>query len=160
MLQALLVWALATGVDAGVAGATPKPLGLIATDPGVIEKWVATKPDQRATVKGLVDKMKINERVAFAIVLEGYELPKSRKVDLTADLLIVDSTGRTVVDKVSVATAKTWDPATQFAVLLKPMTGMYFGTTDPEGVYSLKVTIWDQVRGSHVESTQQFTVTR
>jgi hypothetical protein len=121
---------------------------------------VATKPDQRGTVKGLVDKMKINERVAFAIVLDRYELPKSRKVDLTADLLIVDSTGRTVVDKVSVATAKTWDPATQFAVPLKPATAMYFGTTDPEGIYSLKVTVWDQVRGTHVESTQQFTVTR
>jgi hypothetical protein len=160
MLQVLVVWALAAGADAGVAAVPAKPLALIATDTGVIEKWVATKPEQRGTVKGLVDRVKINERVAFAIVLDGYELPRSRKVDLTADLLITDSTGRTVVDKVSVATAKTWDPAKEFAVMLKPLTGMYFGTTDPEGAYSLKVTVWDQVRGTHVESTQQFTVTR
>jgi hypothetical protein len=161
MLQVLLTWVVATGADAGVAEArAPRPALLIGVDDVPITRWIEAKPEQRAAIKGLTDKLKINDRYAVAIALDGYELPRSRRVDLSADLLITDSTGRVVVDRVSAATAKTWDPKTQVAVLLKPLTALSFGTTDPEGVYTVKVTIWDQVRGTHSEAQTQFTVTR
>lgn len=150
---------VAAGPDAGVA-AEPKPVMLIASGPDVFDKWITAKPEQRAAVKGFTDKLKIGERYAFAAVIEGYELPKSRMVDLTADVQITDPTGRVVTDKVSMFTAKTWDPKKQFVVPMKPAMTLYFGTTDPEGQYDVKITVWDQVRGTHVELKTQFTVTR
>src|SRR3954462_14752891 len=136
MLQVLAMLVVAAGPE-------PKAVALIATGPDVLDKWAAAKPSERAKVKGLVDKVKINERVAFAVVLDGYELPKNRQVDLTCDVKITDSTGRDVIDRVSLGLAKTWAPKTQFAVLLKPVTALQFGTTDPEGVYHVKITVWD-----------------
>jgi hypothetical protein len=153
MLQVLAMLVVATDPE-------PKAVPLIATGPEVIDKWVAAKPTERAKVKGFVDKVKINERLAFAVAVDGYELPKSRKVDLRCDVKITDSTGRDVVDRVSLLLAKTWDPKTEFAVLLKPVTALQFGTTDPEGVYQVKITVWDSVRGTHVEAETHFTVYR
>ena len=34
------------------------------------------------------------------------------------------------------------------------------GVTDPEGVYTARVTIWDQIRGEATKAEFQFTVTR
>ena len=35
-----------------------------------------------------------------------------------------------------------------------------FGTTDLEGVYRLKVTVWDQIRGTSSTAETSFTLTR
>ncbi len=158
-IAAVLLSADAGSADAGVAAA-PKALLLLATNQEAIDKWVAAKPAQRAGIKGVVDKVKINERVLAAIVLDGYTLPRSRKVELNADLVIVDSTGRTVLEKVSAAVARDFDPKTQSAVVLKPVGGILYGTTDPEGMYTARVTIWDQIRGEATKAELQFMVTR
>jgi len=158
MLAAIALFLLSA--DAGVEAAAPKALFVLATSQEAVDKWAAAKPAERAAVKGIVDKVKINERVWAAIVLDGYTLPRSRKVELNADLIIVDSTGRTVVEKVSAATARTFDPKTQTAVVLKPVGGLIYGVTDPEGLYTARVTIWDQIRGEAAKSETQFTVTR
>jgi hypothetical protein len=144
--------------DAGVLG--PRALLLLASEPEAFDRWAAAKPSERSKVKGLTDKVKINERTLVAIVLDGYELPKSRRVELNADIVIIDSTGRTVLEKASAATARTFDPATQTAIVLKPIGALNYSVTDPEGVYVAKVTIWDQIRGESAKVVTQFTVTR
>jgi hypothetical protein len=156
--------ALTLGADGGaevaLAKAAPRAQLLIANDTAVFDKWLAAKPAERAAVKGLTDKVKINERSVVAIVLDGYELPHSRKVELVADIVIVDSTGRTVLEKASVANGRTFDPKTQTAVLLKPTGSLIYGVTDPEGVYTVKLTVWDQIRGEASRAVSTFTVSR
>ena len=151
---------LVLSADAGTPVVAPKAAVLLAPTVDVFDKWAAAKPAERAAVKGLVDKVKINERMMLAIVLDGYELPRSRQVDLVADIVITDSTGRVVLEKASAAGARIFDPKTQTAVVLKPLGALLYGVTDPEGVYTAKVTVWDQIRGDSAKAVTQFTVTR
>jgi hypothetical protein len=164
MIAAIAATALAAAPDAGAAdagvAAAPKAVLLLAASSDVFEKWVTTPPAHRAALKGLVDKVKINERTLLAIVLDGYELPRSRRVELNADVVITDSTGRVVLERASIATARMFDPKTQSAVLLRPLGALIYGVTDPEGVYTVKVTVWDQIRGEAAKTVAQFTVTR
>jgi hypothetical protein len=161
VLPLLTCLALAAGSDAGTAAAPAlKAIALISTDSAVLEKWVTLKPAERAKLAGLTDKLKVDERVVVGIALDGYTLPKSRLVDLTCDVVITDPTGQLLLEKVSIAGTRTWDPKTQSAVPLKPTFGLIFGTTDPEGVYKMKITVWDQVRGVSTVSESTFTVSR
>lgn len=161
MLAAFAAAVLVAAPDAGTGLVTgPKAVLLLAPNAEVFDKWVAAKPAERAALKGLTDKVKINERVMVAIALDGYQLPRSRRVELTADITITDSTGRTVLEKASAATARSFDPKTQTAVLLKPVGALIYGVTDPEGVYTARVTIWDQIRGESAKTVSQFTVAR
>lgn len=157
MIAALALFILAA--DAGVPSA-PKAVVLLAPTPDVFDKWEAAKPSERAGVKGLTDKVKINERMLIAIAVDGYELPRSRKVELNADIVITDSTGRVVLEKVSAAMARVYDPKTQVGLVLKPLGALIYGVTDPEGVYTAKVTVWDQIRGESMKTVAQFTVSR
>ncbi|MBK7864854.1 MAG: hypothetical protein IPJ65_40895 [Archangiaceae bacterium] len=138
----------------------PRAVVLLATSPDVFEKWATARPAERGSMKGLTEKVKINERTLIAIGLEGYQLPRSRRVELSADIVIIDSTGRTVLEKASVAGARLFDPKTQTAVLLKPFGALNYGVTDPEGVYTAKITVWDQIRGESSKTETQFTVSR
>ena len=70
------------------------------------------------------------------------------------------TTGRVVLEKASAATARVFDPKTQTAVVLKPIGSLNYGVTDPEGVYTATVTVWDQIRGEASKTVAQFTVTR
>ncbi len=161
MLPLLTCLALTAGSDAGTAAAPAlKAVALISTDTTLIDKWVTLKSAERAKLPGLTDKLKVDERYVVAVALDGYTLPKSRRVDLTCDVVVTDPTGQPVLERVSIAGARNWDPKTQLAVPLKPLFGLMFGTTDPEGVYKLKVTVWDQVRGTSTVGESTFTVSR
>ena len=160
MIAAIALFILAAEpTDAGAAPA-PKAVLLLAANADVFDKWATLKPSERATFKGLVDKVKINERTLLAIALDGYALPRSRKVDLNADIVIEDPNGRVVLEKASAANARVFDPKTQTAVVLKPIGALIYGVTDPEGVYTARVTVWDQIRGESSKLVTQFTVTR
>lgn len=160
MIAALALLVLSAPPDAGAPAVAPRAVVLLAPTAEVFDKWAMAKPAERGAVKGLVDKVKINERVMLAIVLDGFELPRSRQVDLVADIVITDSTGRVVLEKASAAGARSFDPKTQTAVVLKPIGALLYGVTDPEGVYTAKVTVWDQIRGDSAKAVAQFTVTR
>lgn len=151
--------------DAGLAAKAPgawaaKPIFLLAEDEKAIDKYALAKPSERAAVKGILQKLTVGKRAAAAILLEGYELPQSRRADLSADLVVMDPTGRTVIDKVSVSVAKTMDPQTMILVPLKPVFGMVFGLTDLEGEYQVRITVWDHVRGSSTNLETKFQLTR
>lgn len=145
--------------DAGVAR-KPKPVFMIFDDQPAAEKFIVARPNERAAIKGVLSKVTIGKRAIGAIMLEGYELPFSRRVDLTADLTITDPTGRVVLDKASVAAASTMDPKTMTLVPLAPVVGLMYGLTDPEGEYLVHLKVWDQVRGESTVLDTRFTVTR
>lgn len=159
MLAALALLSLAAAPDAGTAPAA-KAVILLAREAEAFDRWAAAKRSDRAAVKGLEGRLKINERMLVAIVLDGYELPRSRQVDLTADIVVTDSTDRVVLDKASAAIARTFDPKAQTAVVLKPLGALLYGVTDPEGVYTVKVTLWDQIRGQSYKAVLQVPVSR
>lgn len=161
-----LVASSAFAADAGVpkpdAGSAvkSKPVFLIFEDQPAAEKYVVMKPAERKSAKGILTKVTVGKRATGAIMLEGYELPFSRRVDLTADITITDPTGRVVLDKASVAAASTWDPKNMTLVPLSPAIGLMYGLTDPEGEYKVHLTIWDQVRGESTMLDTKFTVSR
>ena len=152
--------------DAGVldAGSSlawkAKPVLLFMDDVAVVDKYALAKPGERAGIKGVLTKLTIGKRAAGAILVESYELPFSRRVDLSADVVITDPTGRVVLEKASIAGAQTMDPKTMVLVPLAPTFGMMFGLTDPEGEYKVRVTIWDSVRGASAVLETKFLVTR
>lgn len=148
--------------DAGVAAPAkkPKPVFVIFEDQPAAEKYVVLKPAERPKAKGVLTKVTIGKRATGAILIEDYELPFSRRVDLTADLTITDPTGRVVLDKASVAAANTMDPKVMTLVPLAPAVGLMYGLTDPEGDYKVHLVIWDQVRGESTTLDTKFTVTR
>ena len=145
--------------DAGTA-VKVKPILLFVDDPSVVEKYSLAKPNERAAIKGVLTKLTVGRRAAGAILLENYELPFSRRVDLAADVVITDPTGRVVLDKASIAATQTMDPKTMVLVPLAPTFGMVFGLTDPEGEYKVRVTVWDQIRGTSAVLETKFLVTR
>lgn len=149
--------------DAGTAAAPakkPKPVFMIFEDQASAEKFIVLKPAERAKAKGVLTKVTIGKRALAAIMLEDYELPFSRRVDLTADITITDPTGRVVLDKASVAAANTMDPKTMTLVPLSPGLGLMYGLTDPEGDYKVHLVIWDQVRGESTTLDTKFPVSR
>ncbi|GEM_PF-3041945 len=169
MTAVVLLWAgVAAAQDAGVraadAGVAPaakmRPLLVLMDDAAQIDKYVIAKPAERAAMKGILSKVTVGKRAAAAILVEGYELPYSRRVDLNADIVITDPTGRVVLDKASVAGAQTMDPKTMLLVPLLPTFGLVFGLTDPEGDYKVRIVLWDQVRGSSSVLETKFQVTR
>ena len=137
-----------------------KPVLLFAEDATVLDKYVIAKPNERAGIKGVLSKLTIGKRAAGAIVVENYELPFSRRVDLSADIVITDPTGRVVLDKASIAGAQTMDPKTMLLVPLLPTFGLMFGLTDPEGEYKVRIVLMDQVRGTASVLETKFVVTR
>lgn len=147
--------------DAGVAK-QPKPVFVVFEDQAAAEKYVVLKtPAERANAKGVLKKVTIGKRATGAIMLENYELPFSRRVDLTVDVVIIDPTGRVVLDKASAASAsKDWDPKNMPLVPFGPALGLMYGLTDPEGEYTLKLKVWDQVRGESTSLDTKFTVSR
>ena len=146
--------------DAGPLAYKAKPAIFFSEDPTVFEKLILAKPAERAAMKGILQKLTIGKRAAAIIVVEGYELPFSRRVDLQADIVITDPTGRVILDKASVSGAQTMDPKTMLLVPLAPTFGMVFGLTDPEGDYKVRITLWDQIRGASSIVETKFTVTR
>ncbi|MBS1150104.1 MAG: hypothetical protein H6Q89_1802 [Myxococcaceae bacterium] len=151
----------AATVDAGSPlGWRAKPVLLFTDDPAVVEKYALAKPHERAAIKGVLTKLTVGKRAAGAILLENYDLPFSRRVDLAADVVITDPTGRVVLDKAGIAGAQTMDPKTMVLVPLTPTFGMMFGLTDPEGEYKVRVVVWDQVRGASAVLETKFLVTR
>ena len=146
------------------AGTTPdwkaKPVLLLTDDPAVVEQYVAAKPPARAAMKGVLTKITIGRRAMGSVLLEGYQLPFSRRVDLTADVTITDPTGRVVLEKASLAGARTLDPKTMLLVPLAPSFPLMFGLTDPEGEYRVRITVWDQVRGASTVLETKFFVSR
>jgi hypothetical protein len=153
------------GADAGtVTGEAlewkAKPLFVLADSEAAIDKYVLAKPAERAKVKGILTKVTVGARVAGAIIVDNYELPYSRRVDVSADVLITDPEGKEILDKVSLAGAQTMDPKVMFALPLKPVFGLMFGLTDREGEYKVQVTVRDHIRGSSAKLETKFTVTR
>jgi hypothetical protein len=152
--------------DAGIADAgstlafKAKPVLLLAEEPEVITKYALAKPAERAVIKGVLTRLTVGKRAAGAILVDNYELPFSRRVDLTADVVITDPTGRVVLDKAGISGAQTMDPKTMVLVPLTPTFGLMFGLTDPEGEYKVRVTVWDQVRGASSLLETKFIVTR
>lgn len=181
-LSALTVFAADGGAraDAGVAkpkaardagptdaGATlgpgewkAKPILVLAEDETVIDKYALAKPADRAAIKGVLTKVTIGRRTAGAILLEGYELPYSRRVDISADLVITDPEGKEMIDKASVSGAQTMDPKLMVLLPLKPLFGLMFGLTDREGEYKVRITVWDHIRGASTKLETSFVVTR
>lgn len=137
-----------------------RPVLLLADDAAVIEKYALAKPNERAAIKGVLTKITVGKRSLAAILVDGYELPFSRRVDLTADIVITDPTGRVVLDKAGISGAQTMDPKTMVLVPLNPTFGMVFGLTDPEGEYKVRIMLWDQVRGASSLLETKFVVTR
>lgn len=152
--------------DAGAADAAAalgwkaKPMLVFVEDATTFEKIAMAKPTERAAIKGVVQKLTVGKRVAATILVEGYELPFSRRVDLQADLVITDPTGRVIMDKASLVGAQVMDPKTMYLVPLGPSFGLMFGLTDPEGDYKVRMTLWDHVRGASTVVETKFTVTR
>jgi hypothetical protein len=147
--------------DAGAPlGWKAKPVLLFAEDAAVVDKYALARPSERAKIKGVLSKVTIGKRAAGAILVENYELPFSRMVDLAADVVITDPTGRVVLDKAGIAGARTMDPKTMVLVPLTPTFGMMFGLTDPEGEYKVRIVLWDQVRGASSVLETKFLVTR
>ncbi len=150
----------AGSADAGSVAKVARPVLLMTDDPAIVDKYVLAKPNERAAMKGVLTKLTVGKRAAGSILVENYELPFSRRVDLSADIVITDPTGRVVLEKASVAGAQTMDPKTMILVPLVPTFGLMFGLTDPEGEYKVRITLWDQVRGSSSVLETKFLVTR
>ena len=159
-----LIAVTAHAADGGAApadaGSGPRALFVLADDEAAIDKYVLAKPSERAAIKGILTKVTIGKRTAGAILVEGYELPYSRRVDVSADLVITDPEGREVIDKASISGARTMDPKTMLLLPLKPVFGLMFGLTDREGEYKVRITVWDHVRGSSTSLETRFVVTR
>ncbi len=164
LLSPLVLAAPDAGVAALDAGpalvAQPVPVFAIAEKPEPFDTFAITKAVDRPKVKGLLNKVTIGKRVMLAIFLDNYTLPSSRRVDLSADVVITDPNGRVTHEQVSAAQAKTLDPKTMFTVPLKPGVPLSLGLTDPEGTWKISITIWDLVRGSHSRLDSTFLVTR
>lgn len=154
------VAAPAVEADAGTVAWKAKPVVVFASDQATLEKYATLKPAERAKLKTIITTPKIGTRVEMGIFVEGYELPYSRRVDLSADVSITDVTGRSLLEKASFAGAQTMDPKTMLLVPLKPYASLMWGLTDREGEYQLKVTIWDHVRGTSTRLETKFNVTR
>lgn len=162
MTLALLLL-LAAGPDAGLAAppadAVLKPAIVLAeTKAPVLTEWHLKKPAERAALKGQLGKVTVKQRVVAALFLDGWELPKSRRVDVTADVVLTDPTGRVVLEKASAAIATEFDPRIHTALALTPHLPIILGATDPDGEYVLKVTVWDQVRGISAKTELRFKV--
>lgn len=149
----------AGAADAGVAAGKPRPAFALAKDSPTLEKWAKTKPEGRAAL-GLLKGVKIGERTFMGLFLENYELPASRKVDLSADVLILDCDKRIVLEKANAAGTRSMDPKVHIAVPLLPAVELNYGNTDPDCVYSVKVTVYDLNRGVSWTTEGSFPVTR
>jgi hypothetical protein len=149
----------AGSADAGVAASKPRPAFALAKDSPTLEKWAKTKPEGRAAL-GLLKGVKIGERTFMGLFLENYELPASRKVDLSADVLILDCDKRIVLEKANAASTRTMDPKVHLAVPMLPTIELNYGNTDPDCVYSVKVTVFDLNRGVSWTTEGSFPVTR
>ncbi len=137
-----------------------KPVFILAENDKVLDAYAIAKPADRAKIKGLLTKATVGARLAGAILLDGYELPYSRRVDVSADVLITDPTGREVVDRASISGASTMDPKTMLLLPLKPVFGLMFGLTDREGEYTVKITVRDNIRGAVTRLETKFVVSR
>jgi hypothetical protein len=162
---ALLCSVVASAQDGGkaaapVAPAKPRPAFALAKSSPVFEVWARTKPEARAALPNLIKSVKIGERAFLGIFLENWELPPSRKVDLTADVLITDCNKRVVLEKASIAGTRITDPKVNLAVPLTPAVELMYGLTDPDCTYSVKVTVFDLLRGQSWTSEGTFDVTR
>lgn len=146
----------ATKADAGVPA---RPVLVIAEDTATFDAFSTAKVAERARLK-TTTVVKIGQVYPAAIFADGYTLPFSRVVDLSADLSITDSTGRVVRERASVAGVRTMDPKTMVAVQLVPDLRLSFGLTDPEGRYQVVLTLYDHVRGTATRTESAFTVTR
>jgi hypothetical protein len=158
--------ALADGgtVDAGAtskpdAGVAARPLFVIAEDAAVFDAFSTAKVGERPKLK-TTTALKVGTTYAASIFADGYTLPFSRVVDLSADITITDSTGRVVRERASAARARTMDPKTMVAVQLVPDFRLSFGLVDPEGAYQVVLVLYDHVRGVSSRSETTFTVTR
>ena len=136
------------------------PVFAIAENEQALDKFAITKPAERSKIKGLVTKVTVGTRFAAAIFLDGYELPYSRRVDVSADIVITDPEGKEMLDRVSISGAQTMDPKVMLLLPLKPIFGLMFGLTDREGEYRVQITVRDHIRGELTKLDTKFLVTR
>jgi hypothetical protein len=148
------------GADGGAAAWKAKPVFVFAETDEALAQYALAKPANRAGLKGILKKVTVGSRAMAAVMLEDYELPYSRRIDVSADIVITDPTGREVLDKASVAGSRTMDPKTMVLVPLGPTFPLMFGLTDPEGEYRVHITVWDQVRGASTRLDTKFTLSR
>ncbi len=147
--------------DAGTrsTGFAATPLFLVTETPEALEKLEQVAPKDRAANKTIVTKMQIGKRYYLGVFVDGYTLPRSRRVDLAADLTLTDPAGDVRVERASAATSQMIDPKNPTA-FLRPGLPMTWALTDLEGEYKVRIKLYDQVRGEFSESTGRFTVVR
>jgi hypothetical protein len=148
--------------DAGTAAAnvsTATPAFVVVENQEDLAKLEQLAPKDRATSKLVVTKMQIGKRYVGAILVDGYTLPRSRRVGLSVDVTIIDPNGDIRIERVSAASAKVVDPKLPTA-LLRPALPMTWGLTDLEGEYTVKLKLFDEVRGESSEARQKITVVR
>ncbi len=146
-----------SGPAAGESAATPV---LLITETGdALDKLEQVAPKDRAAFKGLVTKMVIGKHYTAGIFVDGYTLPRSRRVGLAADISITAPNGDVMVERVSAATARTIDPKLP-TVYLKPSLPIVWGLTDQEGEYTFRVKLYDEVRGESSVKVTRVTVVR
>lgn len=154
----------AAAADAGTAAAAANvssatPAFVVVENQDDLTKLEQLSAKDRAAAKGVVTKMQIGKRYVGAIFVDGYTLPRSRRVGLAVDVTIIDPNGDVRIERVSAASTKTMDPKLP-SVMLRPALPMSWGLTDLEGEYTVKVKLYDEVRGESSESRSKITVVR
>ncbi|MFT3835955.1 MAG: hypothetical protein QM723_03030 [Myxococcaceae bacterium] len=150
-------------VDAGTpaaANASPAtPAFVVVENQDDLAKLEQLSAKDRAASKTVVTKMQIGKRYVGAIFVDGYTLPRSRRVGLGVDVTIIDPNGDVRIERVSAASTKTMDPKLP-TLMLRPPLPMTWGLTDLEGEYTVKLKLYDEVRGESSESRSKITVVR
>ncbi len=170
MVSALLLLAgLAHATDAGTAAradagtaanVSPATASFVVVEKEEdLPKLEQLSAKERAASKLVVTRMQIGKRYIGAIFVDGYTVPRSRRIGLQVDVTILDPNGDIRIERVSAAQAKVVGPKLP-SVLLRPGLPMTWGLTDLEGEYTIKLKLYDEVRGESSDSSSKITVVR
>lgn len=138
----------------------PTQAHVVLTDtPGSFAGWARARPEERARNRGLVRELKAGNALTYSVWVEGYRAPESRHVDLTADIVVLDPKGNIFFERVSSAQRKGTSGEPVVHVFLYPSRTLSLGPTDLPGTYTVKATVWDQIRGVAHRAEAKFDVT-
>ncbi len=124
-----------------------------------IEKWVFSTLDGEQP-DAAPESVRMNQKFHLAFIVDSFEAPARKPVDLLANLKMVDPNGKTVMTVPKAAFANMQDPRAPGIVVLQPIMAITFDKTDPVGTYTFESSILDRSRGVSAFATTSIELVR
>lgn len=118
-----------------------------------IEHWIKTPSNILKPDSARLRFVRRGQQLIIPAVVTDYTYDAPGKIGLSADFLLVSPSGKTLLDAKKFSGSNNQDTRTPGLIVLNPVLNLTLDSTDPVGLYTVHITVWDGARSVLAEES-------